>query len=75
MEEEKELSGSARKAEGAVEVGEGQPQQVSSGPEERGKRKQDVWMPSLGQALGFSVMTLFILHSGRGSSFSLELGT
>lgn len=30
--EKKEILGSARKAEGAVEVGEGQPQQGSSGP-------------------------------------------
>lgn len=32
VEEEKEMLGSGRKVEGAVEIGEGQPQQVSSSP-------------------------------------------
>lgn len=39
-----------------------------------GNRTSGNRMASLGQALGFSVMTLFILPSGRGSSFLLELG-
>lgn len=36
------------------------------------ERKQDSWTP-WSQALGFSVVTLFVLHSGRGLS-SLHMG-
>ena len=83
MEETEQKWGSAGKAEGAVDLGEVSPTQArrlhedtsrnKTGQRAIGRSKQDSWVPSPGQALGFSVVTLFILYRSRALSL-LQMG-